>query len=156
MSIEDPKSIVLEFYKSFDNRDIERAFSFLDENFIAYMVGMPEAMDRSQFQQFGMEFYSAFDEGQHRFDEIIVADNKIITCGKFKAKQLGEFQGLPPTGRQIEIAVMHIDRVENGRIIEHWGQGDALGLMQQLGIVFVPSPQLIPHIAKNILSKIFK
>jgi predicted ester cyclase len=31
---------------------------------------------------------------------------------------------------------MHIDRVENGQIAEHWGQGDALGLMQQLGIVF--------------------
>ena len=156
MSIEDPKNIVLEFYKSFDDRNIERAFSFLDKNFTAYMAGMSEAMDRSQFQQFGMKFYSAFDGGQHRFDEIIVANNKIITCGKFKAKHLGKFQGLPATGRQIEIAVMHIDRVENGKIVEHWGQGDALGLMQQLGIMFLPSPQLISHIIKNVLSKFFQ
>ena len=120
MSIEDPRSIVLEFYKSFDDRNIERAFSFLDENFIAYMAGLPKAMDKKSFQQFGMEFYSAFAEGQHKFDEVIVAENKIVTCGKFSAKHLGEFEGLPPTGKQIEIAVIHIDRLENGKIIEHW------------------------------------
>ena len=156
MSIEDPKSTVLEFYKSFDERNIERAFSFLDKNFTAYMAGMPKTMDREQFQQFGIEFYSAFALGQHKFDEVIVANNKVITCGKFSAKHLGEFQGLPPTKKQIEISVMHIDRVENSKIIEHWGQGDARGLMEQLGIMFLPSPKLIPHIAKNILSKFFK
>ena len=53
MSIEDPKSIVLEFYKSFDNRNIERAFSFLDESFTAYMAGIPRAMDKKSFQRFG-------------------------------------------------------------------------------------------------------
>ena len=33
---------------------------------------------------------------------------------------------------------MHIDKVENGKIVEHWGQGDARGLMKQLGIIFLP------------------
>ena len=153
MSTEDPKTVVLEFYKSFDNRDIERAFSFLDANFTAHMAGIPEAMDSESFQQFGLEFYSAFTEGQHKFDEIIVAKNKVVTCGRFTAKHLGEFQGLPPTGKQIKISIMHIDRVENGKIVEHWGQGDVRGLMQQLGIMFFPSPKLFPYIAKNILSK---
>ncbi len=155
MSTEDPQTIVLEFYKSFDDRNIEQAFTFLAPNFTAYMAGIPEPMNDEAFKQFGMEFYSAFAEGQHKFDEIIVADNKVVTCGTFTATHLGEFQGLPPTGKQIKISIMHIDRVENGKIIEHWGQGDAQGLMQQLGIMFLPSPKLIPHIAKNTLSKIF-
>jgi hypothetical protein len=51
---------------------------------------------------------------------------------------------------------MHIDRVENGKIVEHWGQGDVRGLMEQLGIVFIPSPKLIPYILKNIFSKVLK
>ena len=153
MPIEDPENIVLEFYKSFDDRNIERAFSFLDESFIAHMAGIPELMNREKFQQFGMEFYSAFAEGQHKFEEIIATENKVVTCGTFTAKHLGEFQGLPPTGKQIEISIMHIDRVENGKIVEHWGQGDAQGLMQQLGIMFVPSPKLIPYIVKNIFFK---
>ena len=119
------------------------------------MAGIPEAMNKKRFQEFGLEFYSAFAEGKHQFEETIVAANKVVTCGTFTAKHLGEFQGLPPTGKEIKISIMHIDRVENGKIVEHWGQGDAGGLMQQLGIVFLPSPKLIPYIAKNIFSKLF-
>lgn len=80
----------------------------------------------------------------------------MVTCGTFTATHLGEFQGLPPTGKQISLAVMHIDRVENGKIAEHWGQGDALTPMQQLGIVFLPGPKLIPHIFRGAASKLFK
>ena len=156
MSVKDPENIVLEFYQSFDNRDIERAFSLLDDNFTAHLAGIPEAMNRENFQQFGLEFYSAFAESQHRFDQIIIAENKVITAGTFTATHLGQFQGLPPTGKQVEIAVMHIDRVEKGKIVEHWGQGDAQGLMQQLGIMFFPSPKLIPHMAKNLVSQLFE
>ena len=47
------------------------------------------------------------------------------------------------------------DLLENGKIVEHWGQGDALGLMQQLGIVFLPGPKLIPHILRGAASKLF-
>lgn len=79
-----------------------------------------------------------------------------MTCGTFTAKHLGEFQDLPPTGKQIRLAIMHIDRVENGKIVEHGGQGDALGLMQQLGIIFLPGPTLLPRILKGTVSKVLK
>jgi predicted ester cyclase len=108
------------------------------------------------FKQFGMSFYLAFSQGQHNFDEVIVSDDRVVTCGTFTATHLGEFQGLPPTGKQISLSIMHIDRVEDGKILEHWGQGDALGLMQQLGIVFVPGPKLFPHILRGIASKLFR
>lgn len=155
MSIEESRDTVLKFYQAFDNRNIEQAFNLLAPYFVAHMAGIPESLDSNGFRKFGMEFYSAFTDGQHQFDEIIVEGNKVVTCGTFTARHSGEFQGLPPTGKQIEISIMHIDRLENGLIVEHWGQGDAQGLMQQLGIMFLPSPKLVPYILKNILSKIF-
>jgi predicted SnoaL-like aldol condensation-catalyzing enzyme len=33
---------------------------------------------------------------------------------------------------------MSIFRIANGKIVEHWGENDALGTMQQLG--FIPAP----------------
>ena len=42
------------------------------------------------------------------------------------------------------------------RLIPNRGQGDALGLMQQLGVIFLPSPKLLPYILKGIVSKLFK
>jgi len=154
MAAEQTKAIVLQFYKAFDDRQIEQALKLLAPNFVAHMAGMSEPLNAEEFERFGMSFYSAFGHGQHIFDQIVVADNQVVTCGTFTATHLGEFQGLPPTGKQIQLSVMHLDRVENGKIVEHWGHGDALGLMQQLGIIFLPGPKLLPHILKGVVSKL--
>jgi predicted ester cyclase len=154
--MEDNKALVLQFYRGFDDRRIEDSMNLLAPDFKAYMAGLPDALDREGFRQFGMAFYVAFSHGKHIFDEAIVAGDKVVTCGRFEATHLGEFQGLPPTGKRIELAVMHIDRVENGKIVEHWGQGDALGLMKQLGIVFLPGPTLLLGILKGTVSKVLK
>ncbi|MBF2028860.1 MAG: ester cyclase [Oscillatoriales cyanobacterium C42_A2020_001] len=153
---EQNKAIVLQFYKAFDDRKMEQALELLAANFVAHLAGVPEPLDGEGFRQFGLSFYLAFSHGQHVFDEVIVSGDRVVTCGTFTATHLGEFQGLPPTGKEISLSIMHIDRVENGRIVEHWGQGDALGLMQQLGIVFLPGPKLLPHILRGLASKLVK
>ncbi len=154
--IESNQSRVLQFYQYFDDRQIDQALPLLAPGFQAHLAGIPEPLDTEAFHQFGLSFYLAFAEGKHQFDQVIVAGDKVVTCGTFIATHLGEFQGLPPTGKQIRLAIMHIDRLENGKIIEHWGQGDALGLMQQLGIVFLPGPKLLPQIIKGAWSKLFR
>ncbi|MCC5647910.1 ester cyclase [Nostoc sp. CHAB 5824] len=156
MSTEQNQAIVLQFYKAFDNRNIEQALALLARNFVAHLAGVSEPVNSDGFKQFGMAFYLAFTNGQHTFDEVIVQGDKVVTYGTFTATHLGDFQGLPPTGKQIKLSIMHIDRLDDGKIIEHWGQGDALGLMQQLGIIFLPGPALLPHIFKSFLSKPFK
>lgn len=149
------QELVLRFYRAFDDRTIDRAIDLLAPNFVAHLAGMPEPLDGESFKQFGLSFYTAFGQGQHIFDEILVAGDRVVTCGRFTATHVGAFQGLPPTGKQISLAVMHIDRVESGKIVEHWGQGDALGLMRQLGIVFVPGPKLLPRLLRSAVSRWF-
>jgi len=155
MESESNRNLVINFYQAFDDRQIDQALGWLAPEFVAHLAGIPEALDAEGFRQFGLSFYLAFSQGQHVFDEVIVAGDRVVTCGTFTAVHSGPFQGLPPTGRHIHLAVMHIDRVENGAIAEHWGQGDALGLMQQLGIVFLPGPKLLPSMLRNALSRVF-
>jgi predicted ester cyclase len=156
MQTEQNQAIVLQFYKAFDDRKMEQALELLSPNFVAHLAGMPEPLNGAAFKQFGMSFYLAFSQGQHIFDQVLISGNNVVTCGTFTATHLGEFQGLPPTGKQISLSIMHIDRVEDGKIVEHWGQGDALGLMQQLGIVFLPGPKLLPYILPSFVSKLFR
>lgn len=153
---EQNQALVLQFYKAFDDRKMEQALELLAPNFVAHLAGVPEPLDGEGFKQFGMSFYLAFSQGKHVFDEVVVSGDRVVTCGTFTARHLGEFQGLPPTGKQISLSIMHIDRVEDGKIVEHWGQGDALGLMQQLGIVFLPGPKLLPFILRGGVSKLFR
>ena len=47
--------------------------------------------------------------------------------------------GHPPTGRPMRTDVFDIVRVENGRIVEHWGVPDRLGTLFQLGLAQPPS-----------------
>ncbi len=51
---------------------------------------------------------------------------------------------------------MHIDRIEQSKIIEHWGQGDTQGLMQQLGIIFLLSPKLFLPILNHTIFKLLR
>lgn len=153
---EQNKAFVLEFYKAFDQRNLDQAMTMLAPNFTAHLAGVPEILDAEGFKKFGLVFYQAFTNGQHTFTEVIVENDKVVTCGTFTATHTGNFQGLPPTGQSIKLSVMHIDRIENGKIMEHWGQGDALGLMQQLGIIFLPGPKLLLYILRNFVFKIFK
>ncbi len=112
-------------------------------------MGIPDSLDQEGFIKFGQEFSKAFSDGYHQFDEIIEEDNKVVTIGKFCGTHLGKFQGLPATGKLIEIEVMHIDRLMDGKIASHWGQGNQAGMMKQLGIMFLPGISLFTAIIRH-------
>jgi steroid delta-isomerase-like uncharacterized protein len=147
---------VLQFYAAFDKRNIDQALAMLAPNFVAHMAGMPEPLDADEFKAFGQNFYTAFNNSQHTFDQVIATEHQVVTCGTFTATHQDEFRGLPPTGKKIAISVMHIDRLDNGQIVEHWGQGDAQGLMQQLGILFLPGSQVLTALFKQLAARLFK
>jgi predicted ester cyclase len=48
--------------------------------------------------------------------------------------------GVPPTGRSFEALHMHMFRVVDGLIQEHWGGRDDIGMMRQLGLIPPPGP----------------
>jgi predicted ester cyclase len=43
--------------------------------------------------------------------------------------------GIAPTGKQVTLSGMMIDRIVNGKIVEEWEEWDSLGMMRQLGVV---------------------
>ena len=48
--------------------------------------------------------------------------------------------GRPPTGRSFAIAVIDVVRIENGKIVEHWGVPDRFHQLAQLGLPPTPQP----------------
>ncbi|MBS1502795.1 MAG: ester cyclase [Bacteroidetes bacterium] len=60
--------------------------------------------------------------------------DKVVTRYKSTGTQLGEFNGLAPTGKKITIYETSIYRIANGKIAEQWGFPDALSLNNQLGV----------------------
>jgi steroid delta-isomerase-like uncharacterized protein len=134
----DNRELIIKLYETFDRGDFEVVRELLSPNFVAHLVGISATLDRDEFTEFGIKFRQAFPDGCHHFDRPICENARVVTSGIFTGTHLGNFQGLPATGRSISIAVMHIDRLSDGKVVEHWGQGDQAGMMQQLGIVPIP------------------
>ena len=47
--------------------------------------------------------------------------------------------GIAPTGKQVTITGIAIDRIDGGKIVEEWENFDRMSMMQQLGVI--PSPE---------------
>ena len=76
-----------------------------------------------------------------RFDiqDVVAEGDRVAVRLTSTATQVGEFMGMPPTGRSYIIEEIHIFRISDGRIAEHWHQGDMLGLLRQLGLMPEPA-----------------
>ena len=56
----------------------------------------------------------------------------------FHGTQTGPLLGVPPTGRQVEVTGVAIDRVVNGQLVESWLELDMNRMLQQLGVAPLP------------------
>lgn len=75
---------------------------------------------------------SAFSDLNYNIEDIIAEGDKVCWRWVLRGKDTGVFQGMPATGKSIAITGMSIVRLAEGRFVEHWGEQDMLGLMQQL------------------------
>ena len=55
-----------------------------------------------------------------------------------RGTQKGEFLGVPATGKEATWSEIHIGRIADGKVVEHWGTVDQMGMAQQLGLVSAP------------------
>ena len=137
------KALVLQFYKSFDTRSLPSGLKLLSPDLVAHMAGIDYPLTKAAFTALGTEVYNAFPDGRHTFSQVVAHRDIVTTWGHFTGTHLNAFQGLPATGKRVKFAVMHIDRVSHSKIVEHWGQGDSLSLVQQLGVKLVPGPNIL-------------
>lgn len=71
--------------------------------------------------------------------EVVAEGDLVAVRLDSTATQSGEFMGMPATGKTYTIEELHLFRVSNGRVAEHWHQLDGMGMMKQLGAM--PGPK---------------
>lgn len=67
-------------------------------------------------------------------EDMIAEGDKVVVRTSGRATHKGEFMGIPPTGKTINVSGILIYRIANGKIVEHWMEVDAPSMMQQLGV----------------------
>lgn len=116
-------------------------WSVVDElispNFVLHMPGSPP-INREGVTQVLKMFYGAFPDLHHTFEDFVAEGDKVALRFTFSGTHKGDFQGIPPTGKSVNISASVVDRIVDGKLVEHWTLFDNMGLMQQLG--FIPAP----------------
>ena len=89
-----------------------------------------------------MFFDAIFPKYQLFADEMICEGNKVVVRARAKGKHEGEFNGIPPTFRDVEFPFAITYTIEHGLITDHWMIADQVILMEQLGVM---QPAHDPH-----------
>jgi predicted ester cyclase len=126
------KHVVTTLYDDFDNGRLG-SFGAVDHDFEATVFGTT-VLDRPGFVAFGQAFVDAFSDGRHEFDFVVAEGDTVATIGHYRGRHDGELMGVAPTGKHVHFTVMHVDRVRDGRIVEHRGIGDINAMWTQLGV----------------------
>jgi steroid delta-isomerase-like uncharacterized protein len=81
----------------------------------------------------------AFPDFHVTLEDLIADEHKVVVRLTARGTQRGAFMGVPATGKSATWMGIRIFRLVNGKIVEHWGVWDSLGMMQQLGMNSVSS-----------------
>ena len=134
MSTKKNTELVLRLYEKFDKGELDDFVEAIGSNFIANVLGTT-TLGWAGFKQFGNAFLSAFPDGRHVFEYVVAEGENVVTIGTYQGIHKGEMQGISPTNAKLKLPVMHLDRVVNGKIVEHRGLANEVDLMRQLGVV---------------------
>lgn len=76
---------------------------------------------------------TAFPDCHWDEEDLFAEGDRVVVRATLRGTHLGDFLGIPPTGNAITVSNIHIVRIADGKIVEHWGHGDDMGMMRQLG-----------------------
>ena len=87
------------------------------------------------YKQFISTFLTAFPDTHFTIEDVIAEGDTVVTRQTFRGTHAGDFDRIPPTGKQVTASAIDITLVANGKRVEQWFNGDDLGLLQQLGVI---------------------
>ena len=129
--LEENKAIARRFLDELWNRS---NFGLVDQLLASDYDGHSSTVIRGP--EGAMEFVprlrNAFPDFQFSILDQIAEGDKVATRWTIRGTHEGEFQGIPSSGKQIEMTGITIFRIANGKLIEGWTNEDVLGMLQQL------------------------
>jgi predicted ester cyclase len=135
MTNEHNKAIVRRFYEAFAADDHATMNALLAPDLAAYSHHAPGPMNRDTHVQ-GIRVWNAAFKTAFTVEEQLAEGDTVATRVTMRAVHSeGDFQELPPSGKQIVTGGISLERVKDGKIVERRVESDWLGMLQQIGLI---------------------
>lgn len=138
MSVQDDNKAVVS--RSFEQLStvVESHDDLYGDDWVGHFPGMPP-LDAEGHKMYSKVMELAFPDLDRRVEDLVAEGDKVVARWSARGTHLGDFNGLPPTGKVATSSGITIFRIAGGRIVEEWAESDMLGLLQQVGAIPTPA-----------------
>jgi len=110
-------------------------------DYISYFAGSPKPMSLEEHIQANRAFLVAFPDFHHEINDMVAEAERVTARVTLTGTHEGEFMGIPASGNTIKYEAFLEARFSDKKIVELWGVGDMMTLMQQLGMELKPKEE---------------
>jgi steroid delta-isomerase-like uncharacterized protein len=140
MPLEENKALLRRFAEEALNRgNLDAIDEFMPPEFVEHEPLPVPGTGREAVKQFFAQMRSGLPDLQMTIEDLIAEGDRVVARFAVQGTHQGHFLGIPPTGKRAGFTGIDIVRIAGGRIVEHWGNTDTLGFLQQLGAI--PAPE---------------
>jgi predicted ester cyclase len=144
MSTEENKTVVRRMLEQLAaGWDQQRAETLFTADWVNIDPSLPPLRGLDGARQLTTLFSSAFPDMAVTVNDLIAEGDTVAAYLSLSGTHRGELLGIPPTGKTVNVTATGMFRVVNGKVAENRVNFDALGMMQQLGVV--PTPDQAPR-----------
>lgn len=88
-----------------------------------------------EFKQYVATYRNAFPDTHMTIEEVLAEGDAVVIRYTFRGTHQGDLMGIPPSNKRATVTGMSMMRFVHGKSEEAWFSYDALGMMQQLGLI---------------------
>lgn len=138
MSAEENKAIVRRWVEIWNTKDLDAVEDLLTPDYVRHDPNAPEISGAAAEAQFVGMVLTAFPDMHITIDKVVAEGDTVVGLLTLRGTQRGEFNGIPPTQKQVVFTSTETFRLHGDRIAEQWVSMDTLGFLQQLGVIPTP------------------
>jgi steroid delta-isomerase-like uncharacterized protein len=131
------KVIAQRVMERLDQRDLDGLLALCADNAVWHGFA-PQPLNNAGYRQAISVFLDAYPDSRLPIDDVIAEGNKVAIRHHLSGTHRAAFQGIPPTGKPVNVRAIVTFHVADGKIAETWLDADLLGMLQQLGAL--PNP----------------
>jgi predicted ester cyclase len=127
--------VVREFTRVFKNQHDVDGIDHLFHAEFTHNFAPPVRAGLAGFKDVGRMMNTAFPDVVVREQDLIVNADRVVERSSARATHAASMMGEPPTNAPVSWTEIHIYRMRDGKIAEHWVEFDRYGLLKQIGLI---------------------
>ncbi len=132
---ENKASVRLAFEEGWNKGNLTTVDEDVATNYVLHDPFSGEVKGPEGYKQYVKMYRNAFPDLHFTIEDQIAEGDKVVTRWTCTGTHRGELMGIAPTGKLGTVTGIFIDRIAGGKAVETWAAWDALGMLQQLGVV---------------------